>query len=624
MLRSHRRNDCHTRAIRPRRLGLYVELLEDRTVPSATVGAEIPGQLLIGFRDGVGQPEISSIYAANGLHELRNLGGTTSLVQANADAAATLVAALGRDPRVRYIEPNRVLTIDNTPNDTSYSQLYGLNNTGQTGGTPDADIDAPEAWDIATGSSTIAVGVIDTGVDYNHPDLAANIWTNPGEIAGNGVDDDGDGYVDDIHGYDFYNNDGNPIDDNNHGTHVSGTIGAVGNNNLGVVGVNWNVTIVAIKFLGAGGSGSTAGAIASVNYATALRNLYVSSGGALGANIVLTSNSWGGGGFSTALQDAIDASGAAGMLFVAAAGNNGANNDSSPFYPASYTSANVISVAATDSTDRYASFSNWGATTVDLAAPGVSILSTTRNNTYSSFSGTSMATPHVAGAAALLWSTAPSLTAAQVKQQLLDTTDFIGNIGSNSSRPTVTNGRLNLYSALTGTPAPVVPSLSVNNVSLKEGNTGTAPATSFNFTVTLAAAATETVTVNFATANGTAVAGTDYAAGSGTLTFTPGQLTKTITVLVTGDKVKETNETFFVNLSGVSANATIGDGQGVGTIINDDKGNNGHGGPNGGGASIGGASESVSGGAIADLDLLYAMLGNGDTLDNLSGRPKRR
>ena len=179
-----------------------------------------------------------------------------------------MVRQLTNRPGIAYAEPNYLLSIDATPNDPQLGELWGLHNTGQTGGTPGADIDAIQAWDIATGSSDIVVGVIDTGADYTHPDLAANIWVNPGEIAGNGIDDDGNGYIDDVYGWDFYNNDSDPFDDNGHGTHCSGTIGAVGDNAIGVVGVNWNVQIMGLKFLGAGGGGSTDGAVAAVNYAT--------------------------------------------------------------------------------------------------------------------------------------------------------------------------------------------------------------------------------------------------------------------------------------------------------------------------------------------------------------------
>lgn len=317
-----------------------------------------------------------------------------------------------RTAGVLYAEPDFVIAPKAVPNDPSFTQLWGLNNSGQSGGVVDADIDAPEAWNTTTGSRSVVVAVIDTGVDYTHPDLAANAWRNPGETAGDGIDNDGNGYVDDVYGWDFANNDANPMDDNGHGTHVSGTIGAVGNNGVGVAGVNWQVSIMGLKFLSASGSGSTSAAIAAVNYATRMRRDF-------GINVVASNNSWGGGGFSTALRDAIDAGGRAGILFVAAAGNEATNIDTTPSYPAAYTSTSIISVAATDRSNRLASFSNFGATGVDLAAPGVSIYSTLPNNRYGTYSGTSMATPHVAGAVALLAAANPNATSSQIRTAIL-------------------------------------------------------------------------------------------------------------------------------------------------------------------------------------------------------------
>ena len=221
---------------------------------------------------------------------------------------------------VASVEPDFVIAPTIAPNDPTFSQLWGLNNVGQSGGVANADINAPEAWNTTTGSRTVVVAVIDTGIDYTHPDLAANAWHNPGEVAGDGIDNDGNGYVDDVYGWDFANNDSNPMDDNGHGTHVSGTIGAVGNNGVGVAGVNWQVSIMGLKFLSGAGSGSTSGAIAAINYATRMRRDF-------GINIVASNNSWGGGGFSTSLRDAIEAGGRAGILFVAAAGNEAGNND---------------------------------------------------------------------------------------------------------------------------------------------------------------------------------------------------------------------------------------------------------------------------------------------------------
>ncbi|MBI3468724.1 MAG: S8 family serine peptidase, partial [Planctomycetes bacterium] len=344
---------------------------------------------------------------------------------------------LQSNPAIAFFEPNFVVTTAQFPNDDRFSELWGLNNTGQTGGTFDADIDAPEAWDISTGSAEIVVGVIDTGVDYTHPDLAGNIWTNPGEVPDNGLDDDSNGFIDDVHGYDFVGNDGDPMDGNSHGTHVSGTIAAMGNNGVGVVGVNWSASIMALQFLDAGGFGDTADAVRAVNYATMMRTTY-------GVNIRLTSNSWGGGGFSQALFDAIEASGFAGMLFVAAAGNDGLNNDQSPHYPSNYALDNVIAVAATDHNDNLATFSNYGATSVDLAAPGVAVYSTVPGGGYEAFSGTSMATPHVAGVMALAWSVSPTATKEQIRDAVLAGVDPVASVDG----LTVTGGRLNARGTL--------------------------------------------------------------------------------------------------------------------------------------------------------------------------------
>ena len=312
------------------------------------------------------------------------------------------------------------------PNDPSYSQTYGMNK-----------IDAPEAWDTTTGSDSVVVGIIDTGVDYTHPDLAGNMWTNPGEIAGNGVDDDGNGFIDDVHGFDFVNNDGDPMDDNHHGTHVAGTIAAQGNNARGVTGVAWDTSIMALKFLSASGTGYTSDAVRAINYATMMRTQY-------DVNIRVLNNSWGGGGYSASLDAAIQASEQADILFVAAAGNDGANNDSIAHYPSNYNVGNVLTVAATDQNDNLASFSNYGATSVDIAAPGVGIYSTIAGGYYASFSGTSMAAPHVAGVAALAFAYDPDATAAEVKDAILAGGDFITGLDGKIS----TGMRLNAAGTL--------------------------------------------------------------------------------------------------------------------------------------------------------------------------------
>ena len=335
--------------------------------------------------------------------------------------------------QIELVQPNAKITTNAIPNDPSFPKLYALNNSGQTGGKFDADIDAPEAWDYTTGTGQTVVAVIDTGVDYNHDDLRANIWVNSGEIAGNGLDDDGNGYIDDLHGYDFANNDSNPMDDNGHGTHVSGTIGAVGDNGLGVVGVNWHTKIMALKFLDESGSGYLSNAIRALDYAVAN-----------GAR--LSNNSWGGGGYEATLGMAIARASSVGHIFVAAAGNSASNNDVTASYPASYAYDNVVAVAATDQNDNLASFSNYGASTVDIAAPGVSIYSTLPGNSYGSYSGTSMATPQVAGALSLYLDANPSATASQAITALYQSADAILSL----SNRVAGSRRLNIGNMLKG------------------------------------------------------------------------------------------------------------------------------------------------------------------------------
>jgi len=367
---------------------------------------------------------------------------------------ADINASLSKLPGFRFIEPDLAVTAQGLVNDTYFSVEWGLHNTGQSAGTVDADIDAPEAWDITRGDGSVIVGVIDTGVDYNHPDLAGAIFTNSRETDGDGIDNDANGYIDDTRGWDFANNDNNPMDDNGHGTHVAGTIAATGNNGTGVAGVV-NAKILPLKFLDALGSGSISAAIAAINYATKLNQS--------GINIRVTNNSWGAGGGSTALYDAIKANGDAGMLFIAAAGNGGAdgvgdNNDTTSNFPSNYALDSIVAVAATDRNDARASFSNYGATTVDLAAPGVAIASTYTGNQYVYLDGTSMASPHVAGAAALAFSYAPGATATQVKAAMLNGTDPIAAMSGTS----VSGGRLNARRTLellaVPTTAPAAPS----------------------------------------------------------------------------------------------------------------------------------------------------------------------
>jgi subtilisin family serine protease len=391
--------------------------------------AYVPGQILLKFKADAPAHQKMSAKAEFGAQvrhvfkskaESWNLGSGVTVEQA--------IQRLRANPNVEYAEPNYYVHMDIVPNDPRFPEMWGLRNTGQTGGVAGADIDAVLAWNVSTGSPNVVVGDIDTGCDYNHPDLAANIWTNPGEIPGNGIDDDGNGYVDDVHGYDFANNDGDPFDDNGHGTHTAGTIAAVGDNGIGVVGVGWSTKVMCIKFLDSGGSGTYEAATLAVDYSTNM-------------GVALTSNSWGGSGFSQTLYDAVSRANVAGIPFVAAAGNNGTDNDVTPYYPTNFDQVNVISVAATDSSDLKASFSDWGATTVDLAAPGVDVLSTLPGNSYGLLSGTSMATPHVSGVLALMKAVAPNVPLAQLKAKLLSSVD--PNAAMNGK--CVSNGRLNAF-----------------------------------------------------------------------------------------------------------------------------------------------------------------------------------
>lgn len=348
------------------------------------------------------------------------------------DTVPRAMASLSKlKDQVLLVEPDHVMSVQATPNDGSFSQLWGLHNTGQSGGLVDADVDAPEAWDISTGSRSVVVAVIDTGIDQTHPDLVGNLWTNPDEIAANGIDDDGNGYVDDVHGWDWVNADNHPNDDNGHGSHCAGIIGALGNNGSGAAGVCWQVSLLGLKFLNASGSGFESDGAEAIAYATHM-------------GVSVTSNSYTGPVFSQAMKEVIDAADAAGILFVAAAGNNASNIDASPEYPAAYDSANILSVTASTRTDELAGFSNFGATNVDLAAPGHEIYSTLHNGAYGYKSGTSMAAPHVAGAIALLKSLHPALTATEIRELIVSTVNPLPAL----SGKCVSGGRLNLYNAL--------------------------------------------------------------------------------------------------------------------------------------------------------------------------------
>jgi hypothetical protein len=419
-------------------------------------------RVIVVFKDGLnGFSSAAASDAVTGGGEMRELaaarfpGGQkahkgnrimlSKLKKRSRQAVLDAIQAIRVDPNVAYVQPDYVLHATETPNDPDFNKQWHLENTGQTGGFQGADVHATAGWNKQKNARKIVIGLIDSGIDYLHPDLADNIWTNPGEIPGNGIDDDDNGYIDDVHGWDFVSNDADPMDDNMHGTHCAGIIAAEGNNATGVSGVAWQAQLMALKFLDSNGSGYTSAAINAINYAKAM-------------GVKITSNSWGGGPFDQALMDAIAGSGA---LFIAAAGNNSQNVDAVPEYPAAYNLGNILSVAATDAFDALSSFSNYGAVNVDVAAPGTAIYSTTprtqtftmmNNNVsamYGTLSGTSMATPIVSGMAALILQRNGSLTAADVKNAIMGTVDILPALAGKCQ----TGGRVNLDRALANTPA---------------------------------------------------------------------------------------------------------------------------------------------------------------------------
>lgn len=382
----------------------------------------VPHQLLVKFKPGTPEYVRSEIHRRAGAVLLRRFLGDERLVEVRLPEGVELDSALAYYSSladVQYAQRNLVYHIVETiPSDPGFVHQWGWKNTLPTGN-PLADVRATFAWDKARGRFSVVVADIDTGVDYTHPDLALNIWTNPGEAGlkcSNGLDDDGDGYVDDCRGWNFYANTNDPMDDNGHGTHTSGSIGAITNNLLGVAGANWDVQIMPLKFTDSQGNGTTALAIEALDYAVA-------------HGATLSNNSWGTTGFDPALLDAIKRAEAAGHLFITAAGNGSADDDFTPFYPCDFTLAdpannpnpptNIICVAAIDANDNLASFSNFGRKTVHVGAPGVQILSTYLSPRYIMLSGTSQATPHVTGGAALLKGCKASLNSATIKGLLL-------------------------------------------------------------------------------------------------------------------------------------------------------------------------------------------------------------
>jgi len=559
---------------------LLVENLEIRSVLASDFA---PGELVIQYDPNMA-PSLMVTNQQLGVEVLQEIDP----VQRDAATVARVRVPVGKDvmglaqelssmPGVLSAEPNWILKKSDVSNDPSYSngQLWGMYSDdspiayGASGTTNTYGSGAEEAWGAGyIGSNQVVIGVIDEGIDISHQDLQQNIWVNPGEVAGDGVDNDGNGRIDDINGWDFFNNDRTVYDGGSgdtHGTHVAGTIGAIGGNGTGVAGVNWNVKMISAKFLGANG-GSTTGAIQAIDY---LVDLKVNRG----VNIVAMNNSWGGGGYSSALHAAIIRAANAGILFVAAAGNASSNNDATANYPSNYSTLvaatgqpaasyeSVIAVASTTSTGGLSSFSNYGATQVDIGAPGSSILSTLPGNTYGIYSGTSMATPHVTGAVGLLAAAKPTSSAAAIRESLLASAIPTSSLAGK----TVTGGRLSVLDAINYSP---VPKVSIASASRLEGNSGTSP---LSFTVSLSAPAPADFTVPFSTANGTATAGVDYTAASGNLSFLAGETTKTISVDIIGDTAVEANETFFVDLGTPSTGAVqLLTSRATGTISNDD------------------------------------------------------
>ncbi|WP_020473323.1 S8 family serine peptidase [Zavarzinella formosa] len=451
------------------RIRLGLEYLETREQPSASptqlnidTTSYDPDHVIVKWKDGLAHA--SSITTAS---DALGNGQFNLTLDANVSVTTAVNYFKGLST-VEFAQPDYKVQIENLPNDPSFGNLWGLNNTGQDGGTANADINAPEAWNTNTGSGKMIVAVIDSGIDYTHPDLAANMWKNPKEVAGNGKDDDGNGYKDDIYGWNFVNNTPNVMDDNGHGTHVAGIIGAVGDNGIGVAGVNWHVQLMALKFLDKDGSGYMSNAVKALNYAVAN-----------GAKVV--NNSYAGGGSDPAMQAAIAAAKAKGVIFVAAAGNDGTSDDINPVYPANYNSDNVVTVAATDRNDKLASYSNFGRNTVEIAAPGSNIYSTLPGNKYGVYSGTSMAAPEVTGAIALVWDTHPTWTYSQVINAILKTADILPSLTGK-----VATGRLDVGAAINysiSAPITTITPLTVSSAAFNDGSSLSSVRVTFNQTI---------------------------------------------------------------------------------------------------------------------------------------------
>ncbi|HXG84472.1 MAG TPA: S8 family serine peptidase [Pyrinomonadaceae bacterium] len=411
-------------------------------------------EVLVKFRPEVSLSEIRKItkkYNDSVEDEIESVKGLTAIDDLdNADAEAVARQYRALTNLVVYAEANNQIKLDPTenfrsvarfgtaestsPNDPMFNEQWALNNDGQNGGKANADLGALKAWLKTQGSNDVVVAVLDTGVDYTHPDLMNNMWMRPDKVPA--YRDDELGTINDLRGFNADDNKSDPMDDNGHGTHCAGIVGAEGDNGEGIAGINWNVRIMPLKFLGRGGSGSTKNAIEAINYAIDRKRN--------GVNVKVINASWGSTGYSKALEDVVRAAGEEGILFVAAAGNNGTSNDKSPHYPSNYNLPNVVSVAALDRADNLASFSNFGIKTVHIAAPGREILSTWLNDDYREASGTSMATPYVAGTAALILSSEPNLSVEKLRERLLRSVDKLDVLNGKVE----SGGRLNAAKAL--------------------------------------------------------------------------------------------------------------------------------------------------------------------------------
>lgn len=571
------------RMVRSRRTKLQVELLEERRLLAADF---VPNEILVQFEPDatpemraqirpVGAVLTETIHTAmmqrngNGVIEKITLGSEMSVEQA--------VAYFSTKEGVLAAEPNYVFDIAATSNDPFYTNgsLWGMSSDDATI-TPSVPANnfgsqAEKAWkNDQLGSSNVYVGILDTGIQWDHPDLIDNMWTNPFDAV-DGIDNDGNGYVDDVHGWDFAKNDSSIFDnatDDSHGTHVAGTIGGTGGNATGVAGVNWDVSMISLRIFYPFSMDQT---VKAFDYLTDLKIRH-------GLDVVASSNSWRGYSYSAILHAAINRSAKADILMIGAAGNETINNDTNPPYPASLSTLNnavdpatgniletaasydgVIAVASIQSNGAISGFSNYGATSVDIAAPGTGIYSTLPTNTYGSYDGTSMATPHVSGAAALYKSVYPTATAEEVKEALLT-----------GARPTpslngkvVTNGRLDVAASLAIAP---IPKITISDESIIEGDSGISQ---MIFTVSLSRTSSSVVTVDWTTEEDTATADVDYLSDTGTLTFAPGESTKTISISIVGDIDVELREQFKVVLSNPT-NSILETPSGTGDIISED------------------------------------------------------